>query len=102
MTVYDELATPEQPDNYNDYNSNGLVPRIREVSASSCNYSNICWSTFDYDDLIMAQVSPCASLESHDASSSFNHLHTTTSAHADKFADTLTGFSSLSLYPTSR
>ena len=28
MTVYDELATPEQPDNYNDYNSHGLVPRI--------------------------------------------------------------------------
>ena len=47
----------------------------------------------------MAQVSPRAALESHDAFPLFNDLHTTTFAHADKFADTPTG---LSLYPTSR
>ena len=102
MNAPDVLTTPEQPDNYNDNNSNGLAPRIREVSASSRNYLDICWSTFVYDDLLMAQVSPRVTLESHDAFTVPNDLHAPIFAHADTTADTLTGFSSLSIYPTSR
>ena len=71
----DVLTTPEQPDNYNDDNSNGLAPQTREVSASSRNYLDICWSTFVYDDLLMAQVSPRVTLESHDAFTVPNDLH---------------------------
>ena len=76
--------------------------RIHEVSASSRNYLDICWSTFVYDDLLMAQVSPRVALESHDVFSLSNDLHAPIFAHADTTADTITGFSSLSLYPTSR
>ena len=101
MNAPDVLTTPEQPDKYNDDNSNGLAPRIREVSASSRNYLDICWS-FVYDDLLMAQVSPRVTLESHDAFTVHNDHHAPIFAHADTTADTLTGFSSLSIYPTSR
>ena len=54
MNAPDVLATPEQPDNYNDDNSNGLALWIREVRASSCNLPDICWSTIVYDDLLTA------------------------------------------------
>ena len=102
MIAPNVLANSAISDNYNDQNSNGLVPRIREVRNSSCNFPDICWSTIVYDDLLMAQVSPRVALESHDAFSLSNDLHATTFTHNDTIADTLTGFSSLSLYPTSR
>ena len=102
MIAPDVLAIPEISDNYNDRNSNGLALRIREVKDCSCNFPDICWSTLVYDDYLMAQAPPRAALESHDAFSSFNDLHAFTFARADTIADTLTGFSSLSLYPTSR
>ena len=102
MTAPDVLATPELSDNYNDRNSNGLALRICEVRDCSCNFPDTSWSTLAYDDSYMAQVPPRATPESHVFFSSFNDLHAPIFAHADTTADILTGFSSLSLYPTSR
>ena len=55
MTAPNVLATPAISDNYN-----GLVPRIREVRNSSCNFPDICWSTLAHDDPFMAQAPPRA------------------------------------------
>ena len=100
MTAPDVLAIPEFSDNYNDRNPNGLALRIREVRDCSRNFTDTSWLTFAYNDSLVAQAPPRAALESHVANSSFKDLSALIFTYADTTADTLPGFSSLSLYPT--